>query len=219
MSCNEPRLIMCNASAAGIFLHIQVPSWPAFSLCPLCSPQLSLLSLLHFPHLVHVFHLLSLSVYSPLPLPQLLPSPQQPGNRERPSDWGCSASLRLSLCSWRHFSCVTETHGHNEITGERDCGGVHGNCGKRYALELTTPRQYQLPYPDLFTTLQYWSLFLFLPIRFPQCAICNAVGLVSRMVISCLSKLKDWIVWSWTYLWAFWFLLVSPRLKRLSKLP
>lgn len=29
------------------------------------------------------------------------------------------------------------------------------------------------------------------------------------MVLSCLSKLKDWIVWSWTYLWAFWFLLVS----------
>lgn len=28
------------------------------------------------------------------------------------------------------------------------------------------------------------------------------------MVLSCLSKLKDWIVWSWTYLWAFWFLLV-----------
>ncbi len=29
------------------------------------------------------------------------------------------------------------------------------------------------------------------------------------MVLSLLSKLKDWIVWSWTYLWAFWFLLVS----------
>ena len=29
------------------------------------------------------------------------------------------------------------------------------------------------------------------------------------VVLSALSKLKDFIVWSWTYLWAFWFLLVS----------
>jgi hypothetical protein len=30
-----------------------------------------------------------------------------------------------------------------------------------------------------------------------------------KMVLDCLNRLKDWIVWSWTYLWAFWFLLVS----------
>lgn len=27
--------------------------------------------------------------------------------------------------------------------------------------------------------------------------------------LTVLNKLKEFIVWSWTYLWAFWFLLVS----------
>jgi len=36
------------------------------------------------------------------------------------------------------------------------------------------------------------------------------VGLRStvRMVFGFLRRIKSWIVWSWTYLWAFWFLLV-----------
>ena len=29
------------------------------------------------------------------------------------------------------------------------------------------------------------------------------------VLMSVLNKLKDFVVWSWTYLWAFWFLLVS----------
>lgn len=29
-----------------------------------------------------------------------------------------------------------------------------------------------------------------------------------RMVFGFLRRIKSWIVWSWTYLWAFWFLLV-----------
>ena len=29
------------------------------------------------------------------------------------------------------------------------------------------------------------------------------------MLIATLTKTKDLIVWSWSYLWAFWFLLVS----------
>ena len=27
-------------------------------------------------------------------------------------------------------------------------------------------------------------------------------------VVGTLSKIKQWIGWSWTYLWGFWFLLV-----------
>jgi hypothetical protein len=34
--------------------------------------------------------------------------------------------------------------------------------------------------------------------------------------LSALNKLKYFIVWSWTYLWAFWFLLVSLLLLVLS---
>jgi hypothetical protein len=33
------------------------------------------------------------------------------------------------------------------------------------------------------------------------------------VVLTALSKVKDFIVWSWTYLWAFWFLLVSPSVE------
>ena len=29
------------------------------------------------------------------------------------------------------------------------------------------------------------------------------------VLLSALNKLKDFVVWSWTYLWAIWFLLVS----------
>ena len=32
------------------------------------------------------------------------------------------------------------------------------------------------------------------------------------MFLATLTKTKDLIVWSWSYLWAFWFLLVSSRL-------
>jgi len=29
-----------------------------------------------------------------------------------------------------------------------------------------------------------------------------------EMILIHLRNFKNWIVWSWTYLWAFWFLLV-----------
>ena len=32
------------------------------------------------------------------------------------------------------------------------------------------------------------------------------------VLLSALNKLKDFVVWSWTYLWAIWFLLVSTKM-------
>ena len=39
------------------------------------------------------------------------------------------------------------------------------------------------------------------------------------MLIATLTKTKDLIVWSWSYLWAFWFLLVSLLLTSVSFSP
>ena len=32
---------------------------------------------------------------------------------------------------------------------------------------------------------------------------------MKMVLLAGLAKVKDFVVWSWTYLWAFWFLLVS----------
>ena len=40
-------------------------------------------------------------------------------------------------------------------------------------------------------------------------SVVYSLGKAKMVLMSFLNKLKEFIVWSWTYLWAFWFLLVS----------
>lgn len=45
----------------------------------------------------------------------------------------------------------------------------------------------------------------------PRRVIPYALVSLKMVVLSILTKLKDFVVWSWTYLWAFWFLLVRCK--------
>ena len=54
---------------------------------------------------------------------------------------------------------------------------------------------------------------IYLVFSFSEWLYIHGYGLGDRtMFMKVLHKLKDLIVWSWTYLWAIWFLLVSQAI-------
>ena len=42
-----------------------------------------------------------------------------------------------------------------------------------------------------------------------ECLSSASLSLTNMVFLAALNKVKDFVVWSWTYLWALWFLLVS----------
>ena len=67
----------------------------------------------------------------------------------------------------------------------------------------------------IYTNSKRWRCLIWIWDYFslPTSAL-SRISLANMVLLAALSKAKDFVVWSWTYLWALWFLLVSYLLRK-----